>query len=354
LPIATSALGQKQTSKAENHGPFLRNTNCDSFRRRRRAHHETFPSTFPASGSECYCDLSGVAVGVGRHLSVAAGALHRWIPCRQRIRCARAAHLSDRLAQKLVVENRPGAGSNVGTEVVARAPPDGYTLLLITPSNAINKTLYEKLNFDFINDITPIASICRNPYVMAVTPSFPPEFIAYARSNPGKINMASTGIGTSTHVFGELFKTTAGVDLAHVPYRGNFVPDLLGGQVQVVFAPITHLIAYIRSGQVRALAVTTATRSEALPDVPTLAEFVPGYEATGWYGIGAPKGTPAEVIDKLNKETGTTLADPEFRARLTDLAAVPMPMTPAEFEKFIADETEKWAKVIRATGIKAE
>jgi tripartite-type tricarboxylate transporter receptor subunit TctC len=274
LPIATSALGQKQTSKAENHGPFLRNTNCDSFRRRRRAHHETFPSTFPASGSECYC------------------------------------------------------------------------------------ALYEKLNFDFINDIAPIASICRNPYVMAVTPSFPaktvPEFIAYARSNPGKINMASTGIGTSTHVFGELFKTTAGVDLAHVPYRGNFVPDLLGGQVKVVFAPITHLIAYIRSGQVRALAVTTATRSEALPDVPTLAEFVPGYEATGWYGIGAPKGTPAKVIDKLNKETGTTLADPEFRARLTDLAAVPMPMTPAEFEKFIGDEIEKWAKVIRAAGIKAE
>jgi len=266
--------------------------------------------------------------------------------------------LSDRLAQKLVVENRPGAGSNVGTEVVARAPPDGYTLLLITPSNALNKTLYEKLNFDFINDIAPIASICRNPYVMAVTPSFPaktvPEFIAYARSNPGKINMASTGIGTSTHVFGVLFKTTAGVDLAHVPYRGNFVPDLLGGQVQVVFAPITHLIAYIRSGQVRALAVTTATRSEALPDVPTLAEFVPGYEATGWYGIGAPKGTPAKVIDKLNKETGTTLADPEFRARLTDLAAVPMPMTPAEFEKFIGDEIEKWAKVIRAAGIKAE
>ena len=187
--------------------------------------------------------------------------------------------LSDRLAQRLIAENRPGAGSNVGTEVVARAPPDGYTLLLITPSNALNKTLYEKLNFDFINDIAPIASICRNPYVMAVTPSFPaktvPEFIAYARSNPGKVNMASTGIGTSTHVFGELFKATAGVDLAHVPYRGNFVPDLLGGQVQVVFAPITHLIAYIRSGQVRALAVTTATRSEALPDVPTLAEFVP-------------------------------------------------------------------------------
>ena len=266
--------------------------------------------------------------------------------------------LSDQLAQKVVVENRPGAGSNVGTEAVVRARPDGYTLLLISPSNALNKTLYEKLNFDFINDIEPIASICQNPYVVAVTPSFPAktaaEFIAYAKSNPGKVNMASTGIGTTTHVFGELFKTMAGVDMAHVPYRGNFVPDLIGGQVQVVFAPITHLIGYIRSGQVRALAVTTATRSEALPDVPTLAEFVPGYEATGWYGIGAPKGTPAEVIDKLNKETGIILADPQFSARLTDLAAVPMPMTPAEFKKFISDETERWAEVIRAAGIKAE
>jgi len=266
--------------------------------------------------------------------------------------------LSDRLAQNVIVENRPGAGSNVGTEAVVRAPPDGYTLLLISPSNALNKTLYEKLNFDFINDIAPIASICQNPYVVAVTPSFPaktvPEFIAYAKSNPGKVNMASTGIGTTTHVFGELFKTMAGVDLAHVPYRGNFVPDLIGGQVQVVFAPITHLIAYIRSGQLRALAVTTATRAEALPDIPTLAEFVPGYEATGWYGIGAPKGTPTEVIDKLNKETATVLADPQFSARLADLAAVPTPMTPAEFKKFIGDETERWAKVIQATGIKAE
>jgi tripartite-type tricarboxylate transporter receptor subunit TctC len=266
--------------------------------------------------------------------------------------------LSDRLAQKVVVENRPGAGSNVGTEAVVRAPPDGYTLLLISPSNALNKTLYEKLNFDFINDIAPIASICHNPYVVAVTPSFPaktvPEFITYAKSNPGKVNMASTGIGTTTHVFGELFKTMAGVDLAHVPYRGNFVPDLISGHVQVVFAPITHLIAYLRSGQIRALAVTTVTRAEALPDVPTLAEFVPGYEATGWYGIGAPKGTPAEVIDKLNKETGTVLADPQFSARLIDLAAVPTPMTPAEFKKFIGDETERWAKVIQAAGIKAE
>jgi tripartite-type tricarboxylate transporter receptor subunit TctC len=266
--------------------------------------------------------------------------------------------LSERLAQKLVVENRPGAGGNIGTEVVVRAAPDGYTLILVLTSNAMNTTLYEKLNFDFIHDIAPVASICRNPYVMAVTPSLPaktvPEFIAYAKSNPGKINMASAGIGGPTHVFGELFKAMAGVDLVHVPYRASFVPDLLGGQVQVVFAPITHLIAYIRSGKLRALAVTTATRSEALPDVPTVAEFVPGYDAIGWYGIGAPKGTPAEVIDKLNKETGATLADPKFRARLADLGAVPTPMTPAEFEKFIGDETEKWAKVIRAAGIKVE
>jgi len=266
--------------------------------------------------------------------------------------------LSDRLAQKLVVENRPGAGGNIGTEVVVRAPPDGYTLLLILTSNAMNTTLYEKLNFDFIRDIAPVASICRNPYVMTVTPSLPaktvPEFIAYAKSNPGKINMASAGIGGPTHVFGEMFKAIAGVDLVHVPYRASFVPDLLGGQVQVVFAPITHLIAYIRSGKLRALAVTTATRSEALSEVPTVAEFVPGYDAIGWYGIGAPKGTPAEVIDKLNKEAGATLADPKFRARLADLGAAPMPMTPAEFEKFIGDETEKWAKVIRTAGIRVE
>jgi tripartite-type tricarboxylate transporter receptor subunit TctC len=266
--------------------------------------------------------------------------------------------LSERLGQKLVVENRPGAGGNIGTEIVVRAPPDGYTLLLVVASQAMNTTLYQKLNFDFVHDIAPVAGICRNPYVMTVTPSFPaktvPEFIAYAKSNPGKINMASAGIGGPTHVFGELFKATAGVDLVHVPYRASFLSDLLGGQVQVVFAPITHLIGYIRSGKLRALAVTTATRSEALPDVPTIAEFVPGYEAVGWYGIGAPAGTPAEVIDKLNRETGATLADPKFRARLADLGAAPMPMPPAEFAKFVGEETEKWAKVIRAANIKVE
>ncbi len=266
--------------------------------------------------------------------------------------------LSERLAQNFVIENRPGAGGSIGTEVVVVAPPDGYTLLLVLATHAMNATLYKKLNFNFIRDIAPVASICGNPYVMVVTPSFPaktvPEFIAYAKSNPGKINMASAGIGTVTHVFGELFKATTGVDLVHVPYRGSFVPDLLGGQVQVVFAPITHLIAYIRSGKLRALAVTTATRSEALPDIPTVAEFVQGYEAIGWYGIGAPKSTAAEIIDKLNKETNATLADPKFRARLADLGAVPMSMAPAEFEKFIAVETEKWGKVIRVTNIKLE
>ncbi len=266
--------------------------------------------------------------------------------------------LSERLGQKLVIENRSGAGGNIATELVVRAPPDGYTLLLVLATNAMNATLYETLKFDFAHDIAPVASVCSNPYVMTVTPSFPaqtvPEFIAYAKSNPGKINMASAGIGGPTHVFGELFKVAAGVDLVHVPYRGSFVPDLLGGQVQVVFAPITHLIAYIRDGKLRALAVTTATRSEALPDVPTVGEFLPGYEAVGWYGIGAPKGTPVEVIDRLNKETAATLADAKFKARLADLGATPMPMSPGEFATFIGQETEKWARVIRAANIKVE
>ena len=266
--------------------------------------------------------------------------------------------LSERLAQNFVVENRPGAGGSIGTEVVVVAPPDGYTLLLVLASHAMNAALYKKLNFNFIRDIAPVASICGNPYVMVVTPSFPaktvPEFIAYAKSNPGTINMASAGIGGPTHVFGELFKAAAGVDLVHVPYRSSFVPDLLVGQVQVVFAPITHLIAYIRSGKLRPLAVTTATRSEALPDVPTVAEFVPGYDAIGWYGIGAPKSTPAEIIGKLNKETNAALADPKSRSQLADLGAVPMSMAPAEFERFIAEETEKWGKVIRVANIKLE
>jgi tripartite-type tricarboxylate transporter receptor subunit TctC len=266
--------------------------------------------------------------------------------------------LSERLGQNFVIENRPGAGGSIGTEVVVVAPPDGYTLLLILTSYTMNAAFCEKLNFNFARDIAPVASICGNPYVMVITPSFPaktlPEFIAYAKSNPGKINMASAGIGGPTHVFGELFKATTGVNLVHVPYRGSFVPDLLSGQVQVVFAPITHLIAYVRSGKLRALAVTTATRSEALPDIPTVAEFVPGYDAIGWYGIGAPKRTPAEIIDKLNKETNAILADPKFRSQLAVLGAVPMSMARAEFEKFIAEETEKWGREIRAASIKLE
>jgi tripartite-type tricarboxylate transporter receptor subunit TctC len=266
-----------------------------------------------------------------------------------------AQSLSERLGQQFVVENRPGAGGNVGTEVVVRASPDGYTLLLVLTSNAINATLYANLNFNFTRDIAPVASIVDAPYAMVVNPSKSvPEFIAYAKANPGKLNMASAGIGGATHVFGELFMRMAGVNLLHVPYRGNFMPDLLGGQVQVLFAPITHSIEYIRTGKLRALAVTSATRSAALPEIPTVAEFVPGYEASGWYGIGAPKNTATEIIDRLNKEINAALADPKMKARLDDLGAVPMSMTPAEFGKFIAAETEKWAKVIKAANIEPQ
>ena len=269
-----------------------------------------------------------------------------------------AQSLSERLGQQFVVENRPGAGGNVGTEIVVRALPDGYTLLLVLSSNAYSAKLYANLNFNFIRDIAPVASIVDAPYAMVVNPSVPaktvPEFIAYAKVNPGKLNMASAGIGGATHVFGALFMMMAGVNLLHVPYRGNFIPDLLGGQVQVVFAPITHLIEYIRTGKLRALAVTSATRSAALPDIPTMAEFVPGYEASGWYGIGAPKKTPTDIIDRLNKEINAALADPKMKARLADLGAVPMSMTPAEFGKFIASETDKWGKVIQAANIKPE
>jgi tripartite-type tricarboxylate transporter receptor subunit TctC len=266
--------------------------------------------------------------------------------------------LSERLGQPFVIENRTGAGGNIGTESVVRATPDGYTLLLVGLSNAMNETLYKKLNFNFIRDIAPVASIGGTPYVMVLNPSVPAktvsEFIAYAKANPSKINMGSSGSGSVSHVFGERFKMMTGINLVHVPYRGGYVPDLLSGQVQVVFGTISTCIQYIRGGMLRALAVTTATRSDVLPDIPTLAEFVPGYEASQWFGVGAPKDTPAEVIDKLNNEINAIAADPLIKARLTGLGVDPMSMTSVAFGKLIAGETEKWGKVIRDANIKAE
>jgi tripartite-type tricarboxylate transporter receptor subunit TctC len=259
-----------------------------------------------------------------------------------------------------VVENRPGAGSNTGTEAALRAPADGYTLVLANSSNAINATLYEKLNFDFIRDVAPIASINSMPCVMEVHPSVPaktvPEFIALAKANPGKINMAAVGVGSATHIAGELFKIMAGVDLVAVQYRdpGPAHTDLITGQIDIMFDPLVSSIELIGAGKLRPLAVTTATRSPALPDLPPVGEFVPGYEANTWVGLGAPRNTPAEIIDKLNREINAGLADPKMKARLADIGAVPIPMTPAEFGKFIAAETEKWGKVIRAANMKAE
>jgi tripartite-type tricarboxylate transporter receptor subunit TctC len=268
--------------------------------------------------------------------------------------------LSERLGQQFVIENRPGAGSNIGTEVVVNAPSDGYTLLLVGASSAINATLYEKLNFNFLRDIIPVAGVISIPFIMVVNPSFPPkavsEFIAYAKANPGKINMASGGNGTAGHLSGELFKMMAGVNMVHVPYRGEgpALTDTLGGQVQVMFGTMPATIEYIRAGKLRPLAVTSASRSEVLPDLPTVGEFVPGYEAIGWQGIGAPRNTPAEIIDTLNKEINAALADPNMKARLADLGGTVLANSPADFGKFIADETEKWGKVIRAAKIKVE
>jgi tripartite-type tricarboxylate transporter receptor subunit TctC len=268
--------------------------------------------------------------------------------------------LSERLGQQFFVENRPGAGANIGMEAVAKAQPDGYTLLLVSPGAAINATLYDKLNYNFIRDLAPIGGIIRVPNVMVVHPSVPaktvPEFIAYAKANPGKINMASGGNGTSEHVSGELFKMMTGINMPHVPYRsgGLAVTDLLGGQVQVIFSNMLTSIEHVRSGKLRGLAVTPATRSEALQDTPTIGEFVPGYEASNWWGVAAPRNTPAEIIDRLNEEINAALADQKMRARLADLGGAPLPGSPAAFGKLIADETEKWGKVIKFTGIKAD
>jgi tripartite-type tricarboxylate transporter receptor subunit TctC len=268
--------------------------------------------------------------------------------------------LTERLGQPFVVENRPGAGGNLATEAVVRAPADGYTLLLVGANNAINATLYERLNFNFIRDIAPVSGIIRFSNVIVVLPSFPArtltEFIAYAKANPGKITMASPGNGTSQHVSGELFKMMTGVDIVHVPYRGlgPAVTDLLGGQVQVIFHALPASIEFIGAGKLRALAVTTAMRSASLPDIPTVGEFVPGYEASSWLGVGVPKTTPSEIVDKLNQEINAALADPKMKMRLVDLDFTELAGSPADFAKLIADETEKWAKVVKFSGAKLD
>jgi len=269
--------------------------------------------------------------------------------------------LSERLGQQFIIDNRPGAGTNIATEVVVRAPPDGYTLLWVTTSSAINATLYDKLNFKFVRDIAPVASIINVSNVMAVNPSVPaktvPEFIAYAKANPGKINMASSTIGGTDHLSGELFKVMAGIDMVHVPYRGDgaaLFTDLLSGQVQVNFPVLAAAIGYIRSGKLRPLAVTTSSRWEGLSDIPTVGEFLPGYEASSWHGVGLPKDTPAAIVDKLNSEINAGLADAKMKARLAELGGTVLPGSPADFAKLIAVETEKWGKVVKFAGIKPD
>jgi tripartite-type tricarboxylate transporter receptor subunit TctC len=287
-----------------------------------------------------------VGLAAGSSLDILARLMAQW--------------LSQRLGQPFVIENRPGAGTNVATEAVVRSAPDGYTLLAVSPANAINATLYEKLNFNFIRDVAPVAGIVREPNVMVVNPSVPaksvPEFIAYAGTNPGRLSMASAGNGTASHMAGELFKMMAGVNMVHVPYRGGgpALTDLIGGQVQAMFPGTIASIEYIRTGKLRALAVTTATRSEALPDLPTVGDFVPGYEASLMDGVGAPKNTPAEIVDTLNKEINAGLADPKIKARFADLGATVIPGSSADFGKLIAEETQKWAKVVKFSDAKAE
>ena len=268
--------------------------------------------------------------------------------------------LAERLGQPFIIENRTGAGGNIGTEAVVTAPADGYTLLVAGSFNAINATLYDKLNFNFIRDIAPVAGIMRNPLIVEVTPSFPTksvgEFIAYAKAKPGKLNMGSAGIGTPQHMAGELFKVMAGVDMVHVPYRGSgpMLTDLLRGEVHVAFDPMLSSIEHIRAGRLRALAVTTATRSEALPDIPTVDEFVPGYESFGWVGVGVPRNTPIDIVGKLNGEINAGLANSKIKARLAGLGSTPLGGSPADFGKLIAEQTDRWAKVIRAANIKPD
>lgn len=268
--------------------------------------------------------------------------------------------LSQRLGQQFIVENRPGAGGNVGAETVVNAPPDGYTLLMVPPAVAANPTLYQHLSFDFLRDTSPVAGVVRVPNVVEVNPSVPvktiPELIAYAKANSGKVTFASAGIGTASHLAGQLFNTMTGANLQHVPYRGDgpAMADLIGGQVQVGFATMTASIGYIRADRLRPLAVCTSKRSEALPDIPTVADFVPGFEASSWFGIAAPKATPAEIIDRLNRETNAGLADPRIKARIADMGGMLLSGSPADFGKLIAAETEKWGQVIRAANIKAE
>ena len=287
-----------------------------------------------------------VAVAAGSAMDILARLMSQW--------------LSERLGQQFVIENRPGGGNNIGTEAAVRAPADGYTLLMVNTVNAINATLYEKLNYNFIRDIAPVASIARAPFVMVVHPSVPaktvPEFIAYAKANPGKINMASAGNGSGAHVSGELFKMLTGVEMLHVPYRGAApaLTDLLGGQVQVMFADMPSSIEYVRTGKLVALAVTTATRSEALPQLPSVSEFVPGFEASAWWGVGAPRNTPPEIVGVLNKEINVALADAKIKARLAELGGTAIAGSPTDFGKLVADETEKWAKVVKFSGAKPD